>query len=241
MRKLGIALLVLLVASSAAVPTRAPAAPLFPSLLAPGARQGQYLRVQYGGGDDDDGPSYSQPQHSHQHSNYNCCGGGGGGGGAAIAGLIAGVATMAIRESIRQKQVNDYRQQQQTYQIQTQRQQQARKQNQRNEAAQRRRNNEEKARQKREDALANEERQEKVDALNQQKRELEQLKKISKTRRQNRTNLRATRPMTTIPRATPRPGRTPTRTKPTSRVMLSSISFRPVPATLIPGHSRSAL
>ena len=177
MRKLGIALLVLLVASSAAVPTRAPAAPLFPSLLAPGARQGQYLRVQYGGGDDDDGPSYSQPQHSHQHSNYNCCGGGGGGGGAAIAGLIAGVATMAIRESIRQKQVNDYRQQQQTYQIQTQRQQQARKQNQRNEAAQRRRNNEEKARQKREDALANEERQEKVDALNQQKRELEQLKK----------------------------------------------------------------
>ena len=101
MRKLGIALLVLLVASSAAVPTRAPAAPLFPSLLAPGAGQGQYLRVQYGGGVMMTmmRPSYSQPQHSHQHSNYNCCGGGGGGGGAAIAGLIAGVATMAIRES----------------------------------------------------------------------------------------------------------------------------------------------
>jgi delta endotoxin, N-terminal domain len=171
MRKLGIALLVLLVASSAAVPTRAPAAPLFPSLLAPGAGQGQYLRVQYGGGDDDDdGPSY-QPQHSHQHS--NCCGGNGN----AIAGLIAGVATMAIREGIRQKQINDYRQQQQTYQIQNQRQQQARKQNQRNQAAQQRRNNEEKARQKREEALANEKHQEEVDELNRQKRELTQLKK----------------------------------------------------------------
>ena len=172
MRKLGIALLVLLVASSAAVPTRAPAAPLFPSLLVPGAGQGQYLRVQYGGGgdDDDDGPSY-QPQHSHQHS--NCCGGNGN----AIAGLIAGVATMAIREGIRQKQINDYRQQQQTYQIQNQRQQQARKQNQRNQAAQQRRNNEERARQKREEALANEKRQQAVDELNEQKRELAQLKK----------------------------------------------------------------
>src|ERR1700743_1610393 len=169
MRKLGIALLVLLVASGAAVPSRAPAALLFPSLLAPGAVPSQYLRVQY---DDDDGPSYSPPQHSHQHS--NCCGGGGGGGGAAIAGLIAGVATMAIREGIRQKQINDYRQQQQTYQVQNRRQQQARKNQQ---AAQQRRNNEERARQKREAALANEKHQEEVDELNRQKRELEQLKK----------------------------------------------------------------
>jgi len=171
MRKLGIAFLVLLVASIAAVPTRAPAAPLFPSLLAPSAGQGQYLRVQYD--DDDDGPSYSPPQHSHQHSN-NCCGSGNGN---AIAGLIAGVATMAIREGIRQKQINEGRQQQQIYQQQNQRQQQARKQNQRNQAAQQRRNNEEKARQKREEALANEKHQEQVDELNRQKRELTQLKK----------------------------------------------------------------
>ena len=117
MRKPGIAFLVLLVASIAAVPTRAPAAPLSPAVFAAGAVPSQYLRVQYGG-DGDDGPSY-QPQHSHYHSNFGgggCCRGGGGNG-AAIAGLIAGVATMAIREGIRQKQINEYRQQQQVYQI----------------------------------------------------------------------------------------------------------------------------
>src|SRR3984957_13443726 len=172
MRKLGIAFLVLLVPSIAAVPTRAPAAPLFPSLLAPSAGQGQYLRVQYD--DDDDGPSYSPPQHSHQHSN-NCCGSGNGN---AIAGLIAGVATMAIREGIRQKQINEYRQQQQVYQIQNQRQQQARKQNQRHQAAQQRRNNEAQvAKQKREEVRAAEQHQEEVDELVRQKRELAQLKK----------------------------------------------------------------
>jgi hypothetical protein len=171
MRKPGIALLMLLVASSAAVPTRAPAAPLSPAVFAAGAVPSQYLRVQYGGGDDDDGPSY-QPQHSHHHSNYGggCCGGSGG----AIAGLIAGVATMAIQEGLKQKQINDYRQQQ-VYQ--NQRQQQVRKQNQRNQAAQQRRNNEVQVAKKREEARANEKHQEEVDELNRQKRELAQLKK----------------------------------------------------------------
>ena len=170
MRKPGIAFLVLLVASSAAVPTRAPAAPLSPAGFAAGAVPSQYLRVQYGGGDDDDEPSY-QPQHSHQHSNF------GSGNGNAIAGLIAGVATMAIREGIKQKQINAGRQQQQIYQQQTQRQQQARKQNQRQAAQQRRNNEAQVAKQKREEARANEKHQEEVDDLNKQKRELAQLKK----------------------------------------------------------------
>jgi|GEM_PF-7062046 len=175
MRKLGIALLVLLVAFGAAVPTRAPAAPLSPAVFPAGAVPDRYLRVQYDD-DDNDGPSYSPPpMHSHQHSG-GCCGGGPGNA-AAIVGLIAGVTSMAIQA----KRLHDAQEAQQNYrrpQPNYQRPQpSARKQNRRNEEAERqRRINAEKAR-KREQVLANEKQKEKEDDLNEQKRELAKLKK----------------------------------------------------------------
>jgi hypothetical protein len=231
MRKLGIAWLMLLVASGAAVPTGAQAAPLLPSVFAHDAVSGQYLRVQY---DDDDGPSYQQPQHYGHH----CCGGGGGFNANTVSSIIGVVGAIAGAAAQQHRIEQGRLQQQQYYQVENQRRAQQARKSRQEQVARQRENRAQQAKQKRANELANEQRQQQIDALNEQKRELAQLKKQMEQQREELRNPNPDTPSPGYPSDNPPNNTSNTEDKKDNIIINVIPSNDPEPPTLQIGETK---